>query len=221
MWWNSSKANQNISDDAIRCCIHYVSESGRPSNGYKVGKDLLSVNFIRKIVLKNVLAIGQLHSSSLPVRPCLKSCMLGFSITRIKHLQMSKFGLEKAEEPEIKLPTFLDHRESKGMPEKKYTFVSSAKLNPLTNQLWKVLKEIGIPDHLTCLLINLYGYQEATVRILYRTDWFKVEKGVPQDCLLSASLFNQMLTTTWEIPGWMSYMLESKSTTPDIWMISF
>ena len=59
------------------------------------------------------------------------------------------------------------------------------------NKLWKALKEMGIPDHLTCLLRNLYAGQEATVRTLYETtDWFKIEKGVRQGCLLSLCLFN-------------------------------
>ena len=59
------------------------------------------------------------------------------------------------------------------------------------NHLWKTLKEMGIPDHLTCLLRNLYAGQEATVRTLYGiTDWCRIEKGVQQDCLLSPCLFN-------------------------------
>ena len=59
------------------------------------------------------------------------------------------------------------------------------------NRLWKIFKEMGIPDNLTCLLRNLYADQEATVRTLYRTtDWFKIEKGVRQGCLLSPCLFN-------------------------------
>ena len=59
------------------------------------------------------------------------------------------------------------------------------------NKLWKALREMGIPDHLTCLLRNLYVGQEATVRTLYgTTDWFKIEKGVQQGCLLLACLFN-------------------------------
>ena len=60
-----------------------------------------------------------------------------------------------------------------------------------SNKLWKALKEMGIPDHLTCLLRNLYVGQEATVRTLYgTTNWFKIEKGVRQGCLLSPCLFN-------------------------------
>jgi len=58
------------------------------------------------------------------------------------------------------------------------------------NKLWKALKEMGIPNHLTCLLRNLYVGQEATVETLYgTTDWFRIER-VPQGCLLSPCLFN-------------------------------
>ena len=59
------------------------------------------------------------------------------------------------------------------------------------NKLWKILKEMGIPDHLTCLLRNLYAGQEATVRTGHRaTDWFQMRKGVHQGCILSPCLFN-------------------------------
>ena len=59
------------------------------------------------------------------------------------------------------------------------------------NKLQKALKEMGIPDHLTCLLRNLYAGQEATVRTVYgKTHWFRIEKGVQQGCLLSPCLFN-------------------------------
>ena len=58
------------------------------------------------------------------------------------------------------------------------------------NKLWKILKEMGIPDHLTCLLRNLCAGQEATVRTGHGTDWLKIGKGVRQGCILSPSLFN-------------------------------
>ena len=59
------------------------------------------------------------------------------------------------------------------------------------NKLWKILKEMGIPDHLTCLLRNLYAGQEATVTTgRGTTDWFQIGKGVPQGCILSPCLFN-------------------------------
>ena len=78
----------------------------------------------------------------------------------------------------------LNHRESKGVPEKRkiyLCFIDYAKAVDCVdhNKLWKILKEKGIPDHLTCLLRNLYEAQEATVRTLYGiTDWFRIEKGV-------------------------------------------
>ena len=59
------------------------------------------------------------------------------------------------------------------------------------NKLWKILKEMGIPDHLTCLLRNLYTGQEATVRTRHgTTDWFHIGKGIHQGCILSPCLFN-------------------------------
>ena len=58
------------------------------------------------------------------------------------------------------------------------------------NKLWKILKEMGIPDQLTCLLRNLYAGQEATVRTGLGTDWFQIGKGVCQGCILSPCLFN-------------------------------
>ena len=74
-----------------------------------------------------------------------------------------------------------------------FCFIDYAKafdcVNP--NKLWKILKEMGIPDHLTCLLRNLYASQEATVRTQHATiDWFQIGKGVCQGCILSPCLFN-------------------------------
>ena len=65
------------------------------------------------------------------------------------------------------------------------------------NKLWKTLEEMGIPDPLTCLLKNLHAGQEATVRTLYGTnDWFKIEKGVRQGCLLSPVCLTYTLSTS-------------------------
>ena len=88
----------------------------------------------------------------------------------------------------------MDHRESKRI--QKYTyfcFTDYAKAFDCVyhNKLWKILREMGIPEHLTCLLRNLYAGQEATVRIEHgTTDWFHIRKGVHQGCILSPCLFN-------------------------------
>ena len=88
----------------------------------------------------------------------------------------------------------LDHRKCNIIPENIYLcFIDYAKAFDYVdhNELWKILKEIGIPDHLTCLLRNLYAGQEATVRTGHETmDWFKIGKGVRQGCILSSCLFN-------------------------------
>ena len=79
------------------------------------------------------------------------------------------------------------------------------------NQLWKTLKEMGIPDHLTYLLRNLYAGQEATVRTGHgTTDWFQIGKGVRQGCILSPCLFNLLQSTSREMLGWMKHKLESR-----------
>ena len=171
-----------------RCCIQYVSKSGRLSSGHRTGKNQSSSLVPKRGVLKNVLTIRQLHSFPMLLRWCLKSCTLGFSIMQTKNFQMSKPGSEK-EEQEIKLPTFAGSRRKQGNFRKTSTTISSTMLKPLT--MWiitncgKPLKRKGIPDHLTCLLRKLYVGQEATVRMLYgTTNWFKIEKGVWQGCLL-------------------------------------
>ena len=99
-----------------RCCIHYVKKSGGPRSGHRTGKGQSSFQFPRRVVLKNALTIGQLQSSPILVRLCLKSCVLSFSNMRTKNFQMSKLNLEKAKEPEIKLPTFTGSWIEQGNP---------------------------------------------------------------------------------------------------------
>ena len=79
------------------------------------------------------------------------------------------------------------------------------------NKLWKILQEMGIPDHLTCLLRNLYGSQEVTVRTGHeKMDSFKTGKGVHQGCILPPCLSNLCVETLWEMLGWMKHKLESR-----------
>ena len=102
---------------------------------------------------------------------------------------MFKLVLETAEEPEIKLPTSAGSWKKQESSKKNiyYCFIDYAKAFDCVdhNKLWKILKEMGIPDHLTCLLRYLYAGQEATVRTGHGTDWFQIGKGVCQGCILS------------------------------------
>ena len=108
---------------------------------------------------------------------------------------MFKLVLEKAEEPEIKLPTSAGSSKKQESSRKTsiFCFIDYAKAFDCVdhNKLWKILKEMGIPDHLTCLLRNLCTGQEATVRTGHgTTDWFPIGKGVRQGYILSPCLFN-------------------------------
>ena len=108
---------------------------------------------------------------------------------------MFKLDLEKAEEPEIKLSTSVRSSKKQDSSRKTSTSALLTTRKPLTmwsqKKLLKILKEIGIPDHLTCLLRNLYPGQEAAVRTGHGiTDWFQIGKGVCQGCILSPCLFN-------------------------------
>ena len=79
------------------------------------------------------------------------------------------------------------------------------------NKLWKILKEMRIPDHLTCLLRKLYVGQEATVRTGHETtDWFQIGKGVRQGHTLSPCFFTFMHSRSCKMPGWMKHKLESR-----------
>ena len=106
---------------------------------------------------------------------------------------MLKMVLEKQEEPEIKLPSTGSSKKQESSRKISISALLSTP-KPLTvdhNELWKILKEIGIPDHLTSLLRNLYAGQEETVRSGHgTTDWFQIGKGVRQGCILSPCLFN-------------------------------
>ena len=87
------------------------------------------------------------------------------------------------------------------------------------NKLWEILKEMGIPNHLTCLLRNLYAGQEATVRIRHgTTDWFQIGKGVRQGCMLSLCLFNLYAEYIIRNAGLESRLLGEISITSDMQM---
>ena len=118
-----------------------------------------------------------------------------------------KLVFEKVEEPEIILPTSVGSLKRQESSRKSiyFCFIDYAKAFDCVNQQqtqihnkqWKFLKEMGIPDHLTCLLRNLYACQEATVRTGHGIrDWFQIVKGVCQGYILSLCLFNLLRSTS-------------------------
>ena len=130
---------------------------------------------------KIVQTTTQLHSLHMLARQCTKSFKLGFNSMCTENFQMYELDLEKAEEPEIKLlrsvGSYKKQQNSRETSSASWTMPKPLTVWTTTN--WKILQEMGIPDHLTCLLRNLYAGQEATVRTGHgTTDWFQIGKGV-------------------------------------------
>ena len=127
---------------------------------------------------------------------------------------MFKLILEKAKEPEIKLPTSVGSSKNERVQKSIYfCFIDCAKAFDCVghNKLWKILTEMGIPDHLACLLRNQYASQEATVRSgPGTTDWFQIGKGVHQGCILSSCLFNLYAEYIMRNAGLDEHKLESR-----------
>ena len=128
---------------------------------------------------------------------------------------MFKLVLEKAEEPKIKLPTSAGSWKKQESSRKNiyFCFIDYAKAFDYVdhNKLWKILKEMRIPGHLTRLLRNLYAGQEATVRTGHgTTDWFQIGKGVRQGCILLPCLFNLYAEYIMRNPGLEEAKLESR-----------
>ena len=123
----------------------------------------------------------------------LKSCILGLGITEPRTSRVPRWIQKGKRKQRSNCQHSLDNRESKGTPEK-HLAVSLIMLKPLNVCIityCEKLLELGIPDHLTCFLRNLYARQEAAVRTLDgTTDWFKIEKRIQQSCLLSPCLLN-------------------------------
>ena len=144
---------------------------------------------------KKVQTMAQLYSFTMPAKYCSKSFKLSFNSAWIKNYQMySRLDIERAEETDqIANIHWIIEKVREFRKNIYFCFVDYAKaLNCVDhNKLWKILIEMGVPDHLTCLLRNLYAGQETTVRTRHgTTDWFIIRKGVCQGCILSPCLFN-------------------------------
>ena len=149
----------------------------------------------RKAMPQNAQTTIQLHSSHTLVKQCSKFSKPDFNNIWTVSFQTFKLVLEKAEEPEIKLPTSAGSWKKQESSRKNiyFCFIDYAKAFDCVdhNKLWKILQEMGISDHLTCFLRDLYAGQEATVRTGHgTTDCFQIGKGVRQGCILSPCLFN-------------------------------
>ena len=173
-------------------CTQYVSKFGKPSSDHRTGKRSIFIPIPKKGNAKecsNYCTIALiLHINKVMLK------ILQARLQQYVNFQMFKLVLEKAEEPEIKLPTSSGSSEKQESSRK--TSISDLLTMPKSdcvdhNKLWEILREMGVPDYLTCLLRNLYAGQESTVRTGHgATHWFQIGKGVRQGCILSPCLFN-------------------------------
>ena len=149
-------------------------------------------------------------------RECSKSFNLDFSSTWTEKFQMYKLDLEKAEEPEPQLLTSVGSLKKQKSSRKTSTSALMTTLKSLIdcvdhNKLWKILKEMEIPDHLTFLLRNLCAGQESTVRTRYgTTDWLQTGRWIHRGWYCHPVYLTDMQSTSCEMLGWMKHKLESR-----------
>ena len=167
----------------LKCCTQYASKFGKLISGHRTGKVQFSFQSQRRAMPKDVQTTIQLCSFHMIVRQCSKSSSQISAVhePRTSRCMIIHLGLEKAEKSEINLPTIQWNIEKAREFQKKiyFCFIDYVKAFDHVDytKLWKILKEKGIPDHLTCLLRNLYAGREATVKMRHgTTDWFKLGK---------------------------------------------
>ena len=164
---------------------------------------------------KNAQTTTQLHSSHMLAKWCSKFSKPDFNSTWTVNFQMFKLVLEEAEEPEIKLPTSVGSSKKQESSRKKkiyFCFIDYTKAFDCVdhNKLWKTLQEMGIPDHLTCLLRNPYAGQEATELDLEQQTGSKSGKEYIKAVYCHPAYLTYMQSTSWETLDWIKHKLESR-----------
>ena len=171
-----------------KCCTQYVSRFGKLSSDHRMGESQLLFQSQRKAMPKIVQTTPQMYSSHILAKYCPKFSKACFNSSWTVNLLMFKLDLEKAEEPEMKLPTSVGSSKNQEGSRKTSISVYLTVPKPLIVWItikWKILKEMGIPEHLTCLLRNPYAGQEAAARNGHgTTHWFQIGKGERQGCIL-------------------------------------
>ena len=184
---------QILKDDAVKCCTHYATKFGQLSSGHRTGKGQFSFQSQRKAMPKNTQTPAQLQSSHMLVMLKILQARIQQYVNCERPDVQAGFRKGRGTRDQISNIHWIIEKAREFQKNIYFCFIDYAKAFDCVdhNKLWKILKETGIPDHLTCLLRNLYAGQEATVRIGHgTTDWFQIGKGVGQGCILSPYLFN-------------------------------
>ena len=173
----------------LKCCTQYASKSGKLSNGHRTAKGQFSFQSQRREMPKNVQTTAQLHLFH------VSKVMLKILQARLQQYINQEFpdvqtGFRKGRGPRDQIANihWIIEKAREFQKNIYFCFIVYIKVFDSVdhNNLWKILQEMGISDHLTCLLRNLHAGQEETVRTGHgTTDWFKTGKGVCQGCMLS------------------------------------
>ena len=200
---------------SLKCCTQYVSKFGKSSSGFfTVLERSIVIPIPKKGGAKkcsNYWIIALSYHASKVMLKILQARLQQYLSWELPDVQAESRKGRGTRDQIANIHCILE--KAREFQKNIYCFIDYAKAFDCVdhNKLWKTLKEMGIPDHLTCLLRNLYAGQEAAVRTLYgKTDRFETEEGVQQGCMLSPCLFNLYTELIMRNPGWMSYKLESR-----------
>ena len=175
-----------------KCYTQYVSKFGKLSSGHRTGKGQFSFQSQRKAVLKNVL-ISHASKVMLKILQTRLRQYMNWELTDVRFRKgFSGFRKGRGTRDQIASIHWITEK-AREFQNIHFCFIDCTKTFHCVdhNKLWKFLEEMGISDHLTCLLRNLYARQEVTVRTRHwTTNWFRIEKGVHQGCILLPWLFN-------------------------------
>ena len=189
-------------------CTQYASKFGNLSSGHRTGKHQVLFHSQRRAMLKNVQTTAQLHSSNTLAKKWSKFSKPGFNSVWTVNFQMFKLDLEKAEEPEIKLPTSVGSSKKQQSSKRTSTSDLLTMPKPLTVQIktnWKILKEMGIPDH----LFMQFKKQQLELDMEQQTG-SKSRKEYVKAVYCHPAYLTSMQSTSWETLGWMKHKLESR-----------
>ena len=189
MWWNSAEPFLILTIMLLKCCIQYTSKFGKLSRGHRTGKDQFSFQSQRKAMPKNVQTTAQLYSFHMLWRWYSKILQARLKQYLDWELPGVLAGFRKVigTRDQIARIRWIIEKARDFQKSIYFCFIDYAKAFTVcitTN--WKILQEMGIPDHLTCPLRNLHAGQEATVRTKHGTrDWFQIGKGVHHGSIIS------------------------------------
>ena len=191
-----------------KCCTQYASKFGKLTSSHRTGKGQFSFQSQRKAMPKNAQTIALISHTSKVMLKILQARLQQYVNRELPDVQV---GFRKGRGTRDQIANVCEITEKAREFQKNiyFCFIDYAKVfNCMDhNKLWKILKEMGIPDHLNCLLRNLYAGQEAKVRTGHgTTDWFQSRKGIFQGYISSPCLFNLYAQRNYIhekcLPGW-------------------